>query len=89
VRPPDSAPFSRVTRDLPRPSSSGRSSSVPIACASSWGYNIFYGNGFQGILRKASRLESGAVIFGYRVQGLCRLDEEKRVRPVSATIAQG
>jgi glucose-1-phosphate thymidylyltransferase len=32
------------------------------------GDNIFYGHGFQGILRKASRLESGAVIFGYWVR---------------------
>jgi glucose-1-phosphate thymidylyltransferase len=32
------------------------------------GDNIFYGHGFQGILRKASQLERGAVIFGYWVR---------------------
>ena len=32
------------------------------------GDNIFYGHGFQGILRKASQLDSGAVIFGYWVR---------------------
>ena len=32
------------------------------------GDDIFYGHGFQGILRKASQLERGAVIFGYWVR---------------------
>jgi glucose-1-phosphate thymidylyltransferase len=32
------------------------------------GDNIFYGHGFQGILRKASGLSRGAVIFGYWVR---------------------
>ena len=32
------------------------------------GDNIFYGHGFQGMLRKASGLERGAVIFGYWVR---------------------
>ena len=31
------------------------------------GDNIFYGYGFSGLLRSASRLEEGALIFGYRV----------------------
>ena len=32
------------------------------------GDNIFYGHGFQGILRKVSQMEKGAVIFGYWVR---------------------
>jgi glucose-1-phosphate thymidylyltransferase len=32
------------------------------------GDNIFYGHGFQQILRRAAAVESGAVIFGYRVR---------------------
>jgi len=32
------------------------------------GDNIFYGHGFQGMLRKASQVERGAVIFGYWVR---------------------
>jgi glucose-1-phosphate thymidylyltransferase len=59
--------FSRAPRGLPRLSSSGRSSSDSTTCAS-LGDNIFYGHGFQGILRKASQLDSGAVIFGYWVR---------------------
>jgi glucose-1-phosphate thymidylyltransferase len=31
------------------------------------GDNIFYGYGFTGLLKKASQLEEGALIFGYRV----------------------
>ena len=31
------------------------------------GDNIFYGYGFSGLLRSASRLDEGALIFGYRV----------------------
>jgi glucose-1-phosphate thymidylyltransferase len=32
------------------------------------GDNIFHGHGFQQILKRASALESGAIIFGYRVR---------------------
>ncbi len=48
------------------------------------GDNIFYGHGFQGILRKASQLEKGAVIFGYWVRdperyGVVEFDPSGRV----------
>ena len=32
------------------------------------GDNIFYGHGFQQILRKATQMNKGAIIFGYRVR---------------------
>lgn len=32
------------------------------------GDNIFYGQGFTGMLRQATALDSGATVFGYRVQ---------------------
>jgi len=32
------------------------------------GDNIFHGHGFQQVLKRASALESGAIIFGYRVR---------------------
>ena len=32
------------------------------------GDNIFHGHGFQQILKRAAALESGALIFGYRVR---------------------
>ncbi len=55
-------------------------------CALILGDNIFYGRGFGQILKDASTLEKGAVIFGYPVKdprsyGVIELDSENR--PVS------
>lgn len=60
------------------------------------GDNIFYGHGFQGALQKASRLESGGLVFGYWVKdperyGVVEFDtsgkvlsiEEKPTKPKS------
>jgi glucose-1-phosphate thymidylyltransferase len=60
------------------------------------GDNIFYGYGFSGMLEKASKLEEGAVIFGYYVKdperyGVAEVDdkgtvisiEEKPLQPKS------
>jgi glucose-1-phosphate thymidylyltransferase len=48
------------------------------------GDNIFYGQGFTSLLRKAARREKGATIFGYRVKdpsrfGVVAFDENRRV----------
>ena len=48
------------------------------------GDNIFYGRGFSDVLNNASKLENGAVIFGYSVQtpsdfGVVEFDKEGRV----------
>jgi glucose-1-phosphate thymidylyltransferase len=48
------------------------------------GDNIFYGHGFQDILRRAVRLERGGLIFGYWVRdperyGVVEFDQEKNV----------
>lgn len=48
------------------------------------GDNIFYGQGFTGILKQAAAFEEGAVIFGYYVQdpsafGVVGFDEQGRV----------
>lgn len=48
------------------------------------GDNIFYGQGFSGILKKAVTFEQGAVIFGYYVQnptafGVVEFDENGKV----------
>lgn len=48
------------------------------------GDNIFYGQGFTGILKKAAELKEGAMIFGYYVRcpeafGVVAFDEEGRV----------
>ena len=48
------------------------------------GDNIFWGHGFTGNLKKASQLESGAVIFGYYVQdpkqyGVVEFDPQGKV----------
>ena len=48
------------------------------------GDNIFYGRGFSDVLNNASRLENGAVIFGYSVQtpsdfGVVEFDKDGRV----------
>jgi len=47
------------------------------------GDNVFYGQGFSGILRNASNFDSGAVIFAYWVKnpseyGVVEFDENKR-----------
>lgn len=47
------------------------------------GDNIFYGHGFGGILREASALKQGAVVFGYSVNdperyGVVEFDEQLR-----------
>ncbi|HWR75405.1 MAG TPA: glucose-1-phosphate thymidylyltransferase RfbA, partial [Bacteroidales bacterium] len=47
------------------------------------GDNIFYGQGFGGILREASALKQGAVVFGYSVNdperyGVVEFDEQLR-----------
>ena len=52
------------------------------------GDDIFYGHGFQGILRKASQLERGAVIFGYWVRdparyGVVEFDPSGRVLSIA------
>lgn len=48
------------------------------------GDNIFYGQGFSGILKQAAAVKEGAVIFGYYVQdpgafGVVAFDQEGRV----------
>ncbi len=48
------------------------------------GDNIFYGHGFQGVLRKAVQMDTGALIFGYWVRdperyGIVDFDETGRV----------
>ena len=48
------------------------------------GDNIFYGRGFSDVLNNASKLENGAVIFGYSVQtpsdfGVVEFDKDGRV----------
>jgi len=51
------------------------------------GDNIFYGNELTHLLKKAVEKESGATIFGYKVQnpsryGVVRFDEERRVQEI-------
>jgi glucose-1-phosphate thymidylyltransferase len=66
------------------------------------GDNLFYGDGLGGLLRRASLLESGALIFGYRVRdpqryGVIEIDEagralsieEKPTRPRSPYAVPG
>jgi glucose-1-phosphate thymidylyltransferase len=66
------------------------------------GDNIFHGHGFQQILKRAATLESGAIIFGYRVRdperyGVVEFDptgkvlsiEEKPRRPKSKFAVPG
>lgn len=66
------------------------------------GDNIFYGHGFQGIVRRAGRLTSGGLIFGYLVHdperyGVVEFDasgkvldiEEKPARPKSRYAVPG
>jgi len=66
------------------------------------GDNIFHGHGFQQILRRAAAIESGAMIFGYRVRdperyGVVEFDttgkvlsiEEKPMRPKSKYAVPG
>jgi len=48
------------------------------------GDNIFYGQGFTGLLRKVARREEGATIFGYQVRdpqrfGVVEFDNQKNV----------
>jgi len=48
------------------------------------GDNIFYGQGFTGILEKASKIENGATIFGHKVKdpqrfGVVEFDENQKV----------
>jgi len=66
------------------------------------GDNIFYGHGFQEILRRATQMEKGGIIFGYWVRdperyGVVEFDEknnvigieEKPVRPKSSYAVPG
>jgi glucose-1-phosphate thymidylyltransferase len=66
------------------------------------GDNIFHGHGFQQILKRAATLESGAIIFGYRVRdperyGVVEFDptgkvlsvEEKPMAPKSGFAVPG
>ena len=51
------------------------------------GDNIFYGNGFSDLLRKAAALKEGAVVLGYYVSdperyGVVELDGEGRVKSI-------
>lgn len=51
------------------------------------GDNIFYGYGFSGMLEKASKLQDGAVIFGYYVKdperyGVAEVDEAGNVHSI-------
>jgi len=48
------------------------------------GDNLFFGYGLSGILRKAAKLEDGAIVFGYYVKdpqryGVAEFDENKKV----------
>ena len=57
------------------------------ACALVLGDNIFYGEGFGEILRRAGKVEGGAVVFGYWVAdperyGVLDLDAQKNVRRI-------
>jgi glucose-1-phosphate thymidylyltransferase len=57
------------------------------------GDNIFYGQGFKSILQEASRVESGACIFGYWVHdperyGVVEFDHEHRVLDIVEKPAQ-
>jgi glucose-1-phosphate thymidylyltransferase len=71
-------------------------------CALILGDNIFYGQGFSGMLKRAASLEKGAVIFGYYVKdpsryGVVEFDsdqnvislEEKPKRPKSNYVVPG
>src|SRR5512139_1490273 len=51
------------------------------------GDNIFYGQGFQQILRRATRIQSGAMIFAYWVRdperyGVVEFDSSGKVRSI-------
>ena len=48
------------------------------------GDNIFFGHGFQGILKKAAAFDSGGIVFGYWVKnperyGIVEFDEDRNV----------
>ena len=66
------------------------------------GDNIFYGHGFQGIIRRAAAFSSGGLVFGYYVRdpqryGVVEFDEsgkvlgieEKPASPSPATLFRG
>ena len=51
------------------------------------GDNIFYGSDFSGILGRATKLEEGALIFGYPVKdptsfGVIELDENQKIKSI-------
>ena len=57
------------------------------------GDNIFHGHGFQQILKRAATLESGAIIFGYRVRdperyGVVEFDPSGKVLSIEEKPAQ-
>ena len=57
------------------------------SCALVLGDNIFYGEGFGEVLRRAAKADSGAVVFGYWVAdperyGVLDLDAQKNVRRI-------
>ncbi|MEK9969981.1 MAG: glucose-1-phosphate thymidylyltransferase RfbA [Ferrovibrio sp.] len=65
----------------------GRNFINGAACALVLGDNIFYGEGFGDVLRRAAAITDGAVVFGYWVAdperyGVLELDSDKKPRAI-------